>query len=47
MENGSVVLTCIQFAIYVFFSEDQDHFFYTKCKLVSVLEEKVNGWKYM
>ncbi|XP_053866613.1 uncharacterized protein LOC128827000 [Malaclemys terrapin pileata] len=39
----SAVVTCTGYAMFVFLPQDRSDFVCTKCKLVSVLEEKVQG----
>ncbi|XP_067418891.1 uncharacterized protein [Emydura macquarii macquarii] len=39
----SVVVTCTGCAMFVFLPQDRDDFICTKCRLVSLLEEKVKG----
>ncbi|CAM4536254.1 unnamed protein product [Caretta caretta] len=41
--GGSAVVTCIGCAMFVFLPQDRSDFVCTKCKLVSILEEKIEG----
>ncbi|KAG6931742.1 hypothetical protein G0U57_001046, partial [Chelydra serpentina] len=39
----SAVVTCTGCAMFVFLPQDRSEFFCTKCKLISILEEKIQG----
>nr|XP_048673056.1 uncharacterized protein LOC125620874 isoform X1 [Caretta caretta] len=41
--GGSAVVTCTGCAMFVFLPQDRSDFVCTKCKLVSILEEKIEG----
>ncbi|XP_073166693.1 uncharacterized protein [Lepidochelys kempii] len=41
--GGSAVVTCTGCAMFVFLPQDRNDFVCTKCKLVSILEEKIEG----
>ncbi|CAM5141513.1 unnamed protein product [Natator depressus] len=42
-DERSAVVTCTRCAMFVFLPQDRSDFVCTKCKLVSILEEKVQG----
>ncbi|XP_073193528.1 uncharacterized protein [Lepidochelys kempii] len=41
--GGSAIVTCTGCAMFVFLPQDRSDFVCTKCKLVSILEEKIEG----